>query len=144
MMYDPFFTGFTPVKYNMPKNYFNYRPFARNPYYSATQNCYSNMQQKKHQPGYTTNNQNMHNNNYSYKNKKYNNCSNTHQINQHINNLESVCTDSSTEEEKPIFELFGIKLFFDDILIICLIFFLFQEGVKDQYLFISLILLLLS
>ncbi len=47
-------------------------------------------------------------------------------------------------EEEPIFEIFGIKLHFDDILIIALIFFLYNEGVKDNYLFISLILLLLS
>ena len=42
------------------------------------------------------------------------------------------------------FEIFGLKLFFDDILIMCLLFFLYEEGVKDQELFISLILLLLS
>ena len=42
------------------------------------------------------------------------------------------------------FDLFGIKLYFDDILLICLIFFLYNEGVQDQYLFIALILLLLS
>ncbi|MBQ8379473.1 MAG: hypothetical protein IJX34_01505 [Clostridia bacterium] len=48
------------------------------------------------------------------------------------------------EEIRECFEIFGIKLFFDDILLICLIFFLYNEGVKDQYLFISLILLLLS
>ena len=42
------------------------------------------------------------------------------------------------------FELFGLKLYFDDVLLICLIFFLYQEGVKDDELFISLILLLLS
>lgn len=51
---------------------------------------------------------------------------------------------SCSEEEPPIFEIFGIKLYFDDILLVCLIFFLYQEGVKDQSLFISLILLLLS
>ena len=49
-----------------------------------------------------------------------------------------------SEESREYFEIFGIKLFFDDILLICLIFFLYNEGVKDQYLFISLILLLLS
>ena len=43
-----------------------------------------------------------------------------------------------------IFEIFGIKLYFDDILLISLIFFLYNEGVKDDYLFISLVLLLLS
>lgn len=42
------------------------------------------------------------------------------------------------------FEIFGITLHFDDILLICLLFFLYNEGVEDQYLFISLVLLLLS
>lgn len=42
------------------------------------------------------------------------------------------------------FEILGLKLHFDDLLLICLIIFLYNEGVKDQFLFISLILLLLS
>ena len=46
--------------------------------------------------------------------------------------------------QAPLLEIFGIQLFFDDILLVCLIFFLYNEGVKDQNLFISLILLLLS
>ena len=50
-------------------------------------------------------------------------------------------TEDSVEN---IIEIFGIKLKSDDILLICLIFFLYKEGVKDEYLFISLILLLLS
>jgi hypothetical protein len=40
--------------------------------------------------------------------------------------------------------IFGIDLFSDDILLILLIYFLYTEGVKDIYLFIVLILLLLS
>lgn len=47
-------------------------------------------------------------------------------------------------KDSPLFQIFGINLYFDDILIICLIFFLYQEGVKDESLFIALILLLLS
>lgn len=43
-----------------------------------------------------------------------------------------------------IFEIFGLKIYFDDLLIICILLFLYQEGIKDEYLFISLILLLLS
>lgn len=43
-----------------------------------------------------------------------------------------------------LFELFGLKLYFDDILIVCLLYFLYNEGVKDEGLFIALILLLLS
>ena len=49
-----------------------------------------------------------------------------------------------TESEKPAFEIFGIKLYFDDILIISLILFLYNEGVRDILLFISLILILMS
>ena len=48
------------------------------------------------------------------------------------------------ENHSPIFEIFGIKLYFDDILLIALIFFLYDEGVQDNMLFIALVLLLLS
>lgn len=50
----------------------------------------------------------------------------------------------SKPNEDPIFEIFGIRLFLDDILIISLIFFLYNEGVRDNLLFVSLILILLS
>lgn len=46
--------------------------------------------------------------------------------------------------ENPIFEILGIELYLDDIIILGLLFFLYQEGVQDEMLFISLILLLLS
>lgn len=46
--------------------------------------------------------------------------------------------------DTPLFQFFGINLYFDDILLICLIWFLYDEGVKDEGLFIALILLLLS
>lgn len=42
------------------------------------------------------------------------------------------------------FEIFGLKLYFDDIIIMCILFFLYNEKVKDDELFICLILLLLS
>ena len=51
---------------------------------------------------------------------------------------------SSKTEDSPLFQIFGIDLYYDDILLVCLIFFLYQEGVKDEGLFIALILLLLS
>lgn len=50
----------------------------------------------------------------------------------------------SSNLEEPILEILGIKLYFDDILIIGLLFFLYSEGVKDDFLFIVLILLLLG
>lgn len=55
------------------------------------------------------------------------------------NNIEN--SQSETEE---CFEILGLKLHFDDLLIVALLFFLYQEDVKDTYLYIALILLLLS
>ena len=67
-------------------------------------------------------------------------------------NIQKKETKKETEQKRTpnkssgevLFEIFGIQLYFDDILLICLIFFLYNEGVKDEFLFISLILLLLS
>lgn len=42
------------------------------------------------------------------------------------------------------FDLFGIKLYFDDVLILSLLFFLYTEEVKDEGLFLALVLLLIS
>ena len=42
------------------------------------------------------------------------------------------------------FDLFGIKLYFDDVLILSLLFFLYKEDVKDEGLFLALVLLLIS
>lgn len=52
--------------------------------------------------------------------------------------------ENRAERENTVFEIFGIKLYFDDILIISLILFLYNEGVRDNLLFISLILILMS
>ena len=51
---------------------------------------------------------------------------------------------NNSDDNSQFLNILGIKLYFDDILIICLLFFLYQEGVKDEMLFIALILLLLS
>jgi len=48
------------------------------------------------------------------------------------------------EETDPCFEIFGLTLHFDDLLLLALLFFLYQEEVKDTYLYVALILLLLS
>ena len=48
------------------------------------------------------------------------------------------------EASEAFFEIFGLKLYFDDILIMCILFFLYTEKVKDEELFICLILLLLT
>lgn len=51
---------------------------------------------------------------------------------------------SSSHSEQPIFEIFGIKLYMDDLIIIGLLFFLYQQNVQDEMLYIILILLLFS
>lgn len=58
------------------------------------------------------------------------------------NNVKNSSDNFDTSDE--CFEIFGLKLYFDDLLIIALLFFLYQEDVKDTYLYIALILLLLS
>jgi len=42
------------------------------------------------------------------------------------------------------FEIFGIKLYMDDVIILGLLFFLYMEEAQDPMLFISLLMLLMS
>ena len=66
-------------------------------------------------------------------------------LNNHKEDFNTNCnTNPENKYLNPIINIFGINLFFDDILIICLIFFLYNEKVTDYYLFFVLILLLLT
>jgi len=58
--------------------------------------------------------------------------------------IENSFLQNLSTPNKECFEIFGIKLYFDDLLLICLIFFLYNEGIKDSFLFVALILLLIS
>ena len=76
-------------------------------------------------------------------NKRLNNIQ--HDFNKQINTnekREKVPEDNETSE--AFFEILGLKLFFDDVLILCIIYFLYTEKTKNEELFICLILLLLS
>ena len=56
-------------------------------------------------------------------------------------------TDNNEEnnrDNREFFEIFGIRLYFDDILILCLLYFLYKEDVHDEMLFFALILLLIT
>lgn len=75
----------------------------------------------------------------NYENEK----SSTESTTEKVENENSNRVLSSSCEE-PIFEIFGIRLFMDDILILCLLYFLYEEEVKDEMLFIILLLLLIS
>lgn len=134
---------FRPQFFNFPfNNFYNYRPpnyYTYNPNHNQKNTSYNTMQ------GY--------NSNESKKNFDQNNSNFLHENSHHStqgNNFSQKeepqgKNESSTyDSDEYFFELFGLKLYFDDVLLICLLFFLYQEGVKDQELFISLILLLLS
>ncbi len=51
---------------------------------------------------------------------------------------------NTKNDDSFLFDIFGIKLFFDDVLILSLLFFLYKEDVKDEGLFLALVLLLIS
>lgn len=49
-----------------------------------------------------------------------------------------------SNKEEPVLEISGQKLYLDDLIILSLLFFLYKEDVKDDMLFMLLILLLVS
>ena len=67
-------------------------------------------------------------------------------------NIQATEESSSTKQNRSTpksddnvwLDLFGIKLYFDDVLILSLLFFLYKEVVKDEGLFLALVLLLIS
>lgn len=86
-----------------------------------------------------TPNQNMHGKTPNMKQSL-----NSHKENSNTNFNTKPENKHLNSDGEPIINIFGISLYFDDILIICLIFFLYNEKVTDYYLFFVLILLLLS
>ena len=50
----------------------------------------------------------------------------------------------SFNENEPVLEILGLKLYLDDLIILGLLFLLYKEEVQDEMLFLALILLLLS
>lgn len=146
MINNPLF--FSNPYYRKPLNSKQYARGYNNKYSNTNFSNYSNNFTNSYSNSYSSNFPNNFSNNHNtaYSNNYYKD-SNFYQSN---DNTSGVKSDKEFPEEKKehvepeLFEIFGIKLYFDDILLICLIFFLYNEGVKDQYLFISLILLLLT
>ena len=128
------------MMYNYP--FFNFPSFRRYTYRPTEDHvsAYSGMSNSTH---------NSYNSrNYSRKiNKNSNNLNSNSKPNVNTNfklNSQTISNKKDSEDRQELFDFLGIKLYFDDVLLICLIFFLYNVGVKDQYLFISLIMLLLS
>ncbi len=126
--------------------YYNYPSFYHPPLNQYPNIQYSNFTRNKNFPNASI--KHLHNDDFTQKNIQNRKNLNNANINNQKNNSQLVQKENSRKEnqthDETLFEILGIKLYFDDILLICLIFFLYTEGVQDQYLFIALILLLLS
>lgn len=81
--------------------------------------------------------------NNTYLNQSTSNSSENHNYNNEDSSSNKRTNDNKKSNSEYI-DILGIRLHFDDILLILLIYFLYSEGVKDFGLFITLILLLLS
>lgn len=132
-MYKPKYPFFNNSIFNNPifprKNITNNINKYHNPYitHSQTPKNYKNVVQ--HPP---------QNHNHSNYNSNYtNNTTSSQSPNQPENTLYE-------NNDTILFEIFGIKIYFDDLLILCILLFLYEEKIQDEYLFIALILLLFN
>lgn len=134
----PFF-GFPNYLNRTQKNYYSNNSVTQTPHindYHSPQSLYIN--------NYNTNNIPQVK---SCRNNYYNNYKN---VTAYSSNKESsfVKTQSKTSSvnnnESSFLNLFGISLNFDDVLLICVILFLFYENTDDYYLLFALVLLLLG
>lgn len=137
----PFF-GFSPFR----------RPYPYYPVHNPNKN-FNNNSEKPYFPNSSAHSSSHFDN--AKKNKPFSNspqpCVEPHKCSEHPKHSENAChsantthTTHSERDNEECFEIFGLKLYFDDLLLITLLFFLYQEEVKDTYLYIALILLLLS
>ena len=55
----------------------------------------------------------------------------------------SINVEGLEDMNKPLFDFLGIQLYLDDIIIICILIFLYQQKVQDESLYLILLLLLL-
>lgn len=129
--------------FNFP--YFGY-PY-HNPYYKyyRSPSNYVNIQKNAYTSKLTetseensTTSQNSIDNKAIYKEEDFEN--------DYKENVQRACNslDNNNESDKPIFELFGIKLYSDDLIILAVLFLLYEQNVKDEMLYIILFLLLFS
>lgn len=131
------------MMYNYP--FFGFPSFRRN-YYKMpnyyNSNYYKTNQASKSFNNKTSINSNSNNNSQSSANtKKEPNFSSS--IQTESKKLDFSC-DNNFYNDADFFNIFGFSLHIDDLLILALLFFLYQEGIEDMYLYIALILLLFS
>lgn len=106
--------------------------------------CFPSVSSKKEYGNFDSSLNNTNNFNF-YKNDSKNVTKNNNYYsekdNNYYNNNENEYLGNFNNN---FFEIFGLKLAFDDLLIIAMLFFLYKEEVNDTYLYIALILLLLT
>lgn len=130
--------------FNYQYNYPYYKYYHRyNNNYNQNANYYNSTNITPHNTTSTNYNSNP-TTNQAYipiqKQETKNSITNSKEISNTINSRSS----SKSNTEQAIFEILGIKLFLDDLIILGLLFFLYQEDVKDEMLYIILFLLLFS
>lgn len=125
------------------------QPRNRNPYYSTpyTQNNRQISQasmNSRNNLNYRPSSYNVHSKiNPKQINNDYNSYKDT--SSSYKSNITKPKKEKTTQQESPpLFSFFGINLYFDDVLILCILFFLYNEKVNDPYLFFTLVLLLLT
>lgn len=125
--------------YNYPFFSFPYlRRYPMSPYTYTPRSNFNNMQNKNS----LEKSKELHNKNSKVNSDKKND--NSQKPFYGFSFLDNFFNQQDRSDDESYFDLFGLKLYNDDLLLIVLIFFLYKEDVKDQYLFIALILLLLS
>lgn len=121
--------------------YFGY-PYYRRPLeYSHNSNIKKTYNIKKEPvPKVCSNKQ------YPNTNNNNNNCNCKNETNNNLLfNTPNIKTDNFNScEYEQFINIFGFKLYFDDLLILALLFFLYKEEIKDESLYVALILLLLT
>lgn len=117
--------------FNYPYNYPYYR------HYNKYNNQYSNNYIKNYNKAQATSQDKIEENKIE---KRENSITNSLEISNTVNSRHV----PNTAQDQVIFELLGIKLYLDDLIILGLLFFLYQEHVKDEMLYIILFLLLFA
>lgn len=131
-MFDYSYMGLNYPNFYPNKRYYSY--YKPNPYFSDGRNVSMNSRFKKTNEFSTPN--------FSVESEKKDSSNQKNSTNE--NTSRSTIYNESTQKEQALFSILGLNLYFDDILILCLLFFLYTEEVKDEMLFICLIMLLLS
>ena len=130
----------------------NHMPFFRPPFYPYSRN-YPKTYYPSVTPRSLDNQSPLHNNTYTHTETRMDGDSN-YQVKENIHEKKSskyyhlgpflINTNGFSNKEEPLLEISGQKLYLDDLIILSLLFFLYKENVKDDVLFMLLILLLVS